>query len=88
MTDPRRYSSGTRAALAWLSRGKCYNPDCERPSPIIAFRGGEPYVDFQIAQSLNNLSIRLGEAGRRDEADQARSEAVDIERRVGRSRGS
>lgn len=49
MTGPRSYSAATRAALALLSRGRCYNPDCERPDPIIVRRGGEPYIDYEIA---------------------------------------
>ena len=47
MSDPSRYSAGTRAALAWLSRGTCYFPGCGHP--IIAFIDEEPFVDFQIA---------------------------------------
>jgi hypothetical protein len=47
MADPRGYSAGTRAALAQLSRGSCYNPECTRS--IIRFVDGEPYVDYQIA---------------------------------------
>lgn len=44
---PRDYSQGTRAALAALSRGRCYEPTCTRP--IIAFIGDEAFADFQIA---------------------------------------
>ncbi len=40
MTGPRSYSAPTRAALALLSRGRCYNPDCGRPDPIIVERTG------------------------------------------------
>ncbi len=44
MPGPRTYhSAATRAGLALLSRGRCYNPDRERPHPIIVRRGGEPY---------------------------------------------
>ncbi len=49
MTGPRTYSAGTRAALAHLLRGRCYNPDCERQEPIIRFVAGEPHVDYHIA---------------------------------------
>jgi hypothetical protein len=34
-----------------------------------------------LAMSLNNLSLRLAEAGRRDEAERARQEAAELERR-------
>ena len=44
---PRDYSQGTRAALAALSGGRCYEPSCDRP--IIAFIGDEAFVDYQIA---------------------------------------
>jgi hypothetical protein len=63
MTGPRNYSAATRAALALLSRGRCYNPDCERPDPIIVRRGGEPYIDYEIAH------IRDAEPGNRHVAD-------------------
>lgn len=63
MTGPRSYSAATRAALALLSRGRCYNPDCERPDPIIVRRGGEPYIDYEIAH------IRDAEPGNRHVAD-------------------
>lgn len=49
MSGPRAYSAGTRAALAYLSRGACYNPDCGRRQPIIEWRGDDPYIDYQIA---------------------------------------
>ena len=34
-----------------------------------------------LALSLNNLSVDLAKAGRRDEAERARQEAAEIERR-------
>ena len=61
MTDPRGYSRGTRAALAWLSGGRCYNPDCA--CRIIAFFEGEPYIDYFIAH------IRDARPGNRYVAD-------------------
>ena len=61
VTDPRGYSSGTRAALAHLSRGTCYNPDCT--CSIIRFIDGEPYVDYQIAH------IRDAKLGNRYDPD-------------------
>jgi len=59
MTGPRSYSVATRAALSDLSRGRCYNPDCERSDPIIVLRSGEPYIDYEIAH------IRDAEPGNR-----------------------
>jgi len=59
MTGPRSYSAATRAALAQLSLGRYYNPDCERPDPIIVLRAGEPYIDYEIAH------IRDAEPGNR-----------------------
>jgi len=47
LSGPRDYSAGTRPALAALSRGSCYYPDCT--TPIIEFIDGEPFVNFQIA---------------------------------------
>ena len=47
MAGPRDYSQPTRAALAVLSRGTCYFPDCQRP--VIVFIDDEPYVDVHIA---------------------------------------
>ena len=35
-----------------------------------------------LAMSLNNLSIRLGEAGRREDAERARADASIVEKRV------
>ena len=40
-----------------------------------------------LARSLNNLSNRLAEAGRREDADPARSEAAEVQERVDRRRG-
>ncbi len=40
-----------------------------------------------LARSLNNLSIRLAEAGRREEAERARSEAAEVEERMNGRRG-
>ncbi|MGI8983430.1 MAG: hypothetical protein ACR2HM_02670 [Acidimicrobiales bacterium] len=39
-----------------------------------------------LAMSLNNLSIRLAEAGRQDESDRARTEATEVQYRVDRRR--
>lgn len=47
MPGPRDYSQSTRAALAMLSRGRCYFPDC--PAHLVVFLEGEPYIDYQIA---------------------------------------
>ena len=66
MTGPRGYSAGTRAALAQLSRGSCYNPECTRS--IITFVDGEPYVDYQIAH------IRDASPGNRYVADMTDNE--------------
>lgn len=57
MPGPRDYSTATRAALAALSRGRCYFPGCE--VPIFRFIDGEPYIDYQIAH------IRDAEPGNR-----------------------
>ncbi len=32
-----------------LSRGRCYNPECPSPEPIIKFRDGDPFIDYEIA---------------------------------------
>ena len=32
-----------------LSRGRCYNPECPSREPIIKFRHGDPYTDYEIA---------------------------------------
>lgn len=58
---PRDYSQGTRAALAALSGGRCYEPSCDRP--IIAFIGDEAFVDYQIAH------IHDAKSGNRYRAD-------------------
>jgi len=42
MAGPRDYSTGTRAALAALSKGHCYYPGCTEPT--IVFVEGEPIV--------------------------------------------
>lgn len=47
MAGPRDYSTGTRAALAALSKGHCYYPRCTEPT--IVFVEGEPIVNYQIA---------------------------------------
>ncbi|WP_139978388.1 hypothetical protein [Nocardioides litoris] len=47
MPGPRAYSAGTRAALAALSRARCYYPACE--VQVIRFIGDEPFIDYQIA---------------------------------------
>jgi hypothetical protein len=47
MVDPRDYRSGTRAALALLSRGHCYFPGCVVPT--IVFVGDEPVINYEIA---------------------------------------
>ncbi len=47
MAGPRDYSTGTRAALAALSKGHCYYPGCTVPT--IVFVEGEPIVNNQIA---------------------------------------
>ena len=47
MPDASRYSAGTRAALALLSRGTCYYPGCQEQ--VIVFQEGEPYINYQIA---------------------------------------
>lgn len=44
---PRDYSASTRAALAMLSRARCYFPGC--PEQILRFLDEEPYIDYQIA---------------------------------------
>lgn len=49
MPGPRDYSTATRAALAALSRRRCYFPACN--VPIFKFIDGEPYIDYQIAIS-------------------------------------
>lgn len=61
VAGPRDYSAGTRAALATLSRGRCYFPECL--SPILRFIDGEPYIDYQIAH------IRDARPGTRYEPD-------------------
>ncbi len=47
MAGPRDYSTATRAALAMLSRARCYFPGCQ--VRILRFLDGEPYIDYQIA---------------------------------------
>lgn len=47
VAGPRDYSSGTRAALAALSMGKCYYPGCDQP--VVVFIDGEPFINYQIA---------------------------------------
>jgi hypothetical protein len=47
MSGPRDYSAGTRAALATLSKGHCYYPNCHEPT--IVFVNGEPIINYQIA---------------------------------------
>lgn len=47
MSGPRDYSAGTRAALATLSNGHCYYPNCHEPT--IVFVNGEPITNYQIA---------------------------------------
>ena len=49
MPDARAYAAGTRAALAMLSKGHCYNPECPSRQPIIKFIDGAPYIDYEIA---------------------------------------
>jgi hypothetical protein len=65
VSGPRDYSTGTRAALAWLSQGRCYYPGC--PKPIIAVQDGEAFIDYQIAH------IRDAKPGNR--YDQAMTDA-------------
>lgn len=44
---PRDYAAGVKPALAALSKGTCYFPDC--PTPIIVFFQGEPFVNVDVA---------------------------------------
>jgi len=66
--NARRYNQGTRAALAALSRGTCYFPECERQ--IIVFDDlGEPYIDYQIAHIYD---ANVGNRYREDMTDMER----------------
>lgn len=47
MVDPRQYRSGTKEALALLSRGHCYFPGCKVPTFV--FVDGEPIVNYHVA---------------------------------------
>ena len=46
-TRGRDYAAGVRPALAVLSQGTCYFPDCT--TPIVVFLDGDPHVNFEIA---------------------------------------
>ena len=67
MAGPRDYSESTRAALAMLSRGRCYYPSCGRS--IIVFNNGEPYIDYQIAHIYD---AKPGNRYRSDMSDEER----------------
>jgi hypothetical protein len=68
VTGLRDYPPGIQAALAHLSGGRCYNPECERGSLIIVFRQGEPYIDYHIAH------IRDAKPGNRYDPDMSDAE--------------
>jgi hypothetical protein len=94
MTGPRSYSAGTRAALAQLSRGRCYNPRCPAQQSIIKFIDGEPFIDYQIAhirdaEQGNRHDSTMTDDERRSFANQPRPavQAVPRARRQGPPRG-
>lgn len=69
MAGPRDYSTATRAALATLSRARCYFPDCN--VQVLRFIDGEPYIDYQIAHIRdakpgNRYAAHMSEDERRE----------------------
>lgn len=66
MAGPREYAAGVRPALALLSRGTCYYPDCDTPS--VVFIDDEPIVNYEIAH------IRDAKQGNRYDPDMSDDE--------------
>jgi hypothetical protein len=62
VTDPRKYTAGTRAALLVLAQGGCYWPDCGRP--LVVWIENEPVGDFHIAHihGANRNSARYDDS--------------------------
>lgn len=73
MSKSRRYSEGTRAALAALSQGTCYYPGCDAKLVIVR-EDGEAFIEYEIAHIFdanpgNRFNPKMSDEERRSFAN-------------------